>query len=272
MAQQETLYSLDQIGYTLVRFNSTGIFETHKDRMVDPYAETRMHKVPQVEGIQYAPQITAKTLPALVVLHDQWGLTSPIQELAKSLACHGYVVLVPNLYGRLGGMVTANAEVAEALMEKLNEQHALQDINACFEYLNCNLTEDALLERTVRNGHGVIGFGMGGTLAIKTAAHRRRLQAAVAIGGTLPTEEETARGLFCPVLVQQPGQIPQSSTEEIERFCQTAQEAGKNVEYHTYAEAFPGFWYPNSPNYRAGDMDTALQKSMDFLASMVKKS
>ena len=272
MAQQETAYSIDQIGYTLVRFNSTGVFETHKDRMVDPYAETRMHKVPQVEGIQYAPQVTAKTLPALVVLHDQWGLTSPIQELAKGLACHGYVVLVPNLYGRLGGMVTANTEVAEALMEKLNEQHALQDINACFEYLNCNLTEDSSLERTVRNGHGVVGFGMGGTLAIKTAAHRRRLQAAAAIGGTMPSSEETAQGLYCPLLLQQPGQTPQSSAEDIEHFCQIAKEFGKNVQCHTYPEASPGFWYPNSPNYRAGDMDAAVQKSLDFISGLVKKS
>jgi carboxymethylenebutenolidase len=271
MPQQETAYSLDQIGYTPVRFNSTGIFETHKDRMVDPYAETRMHKVPQVEGIQYAPQITGKILPALVVLHDQWGLTSPIQELAKGLACHGYVVLVPNLYGRLGGMVTANAEVAEAIMEKLNEQQALQDINACFEFLNSNLAEDTLLERTVRNGHGVVGFGMGGTLAIKTAAHRRRLQAAVAIGGTVPPGLETAQGLYCPLMLQQAGQTPQSPAEELDHFCQTAKEAGKNVELHTYAEAAPGFWYPNSPNYRAADMDTALQKSLDFISNLIKK-
>ena len=272
MTQQETTYSLDQIGYTPVRFNSTGIFETHKDRMVDPYAETRMHKVPQVEGIQYAPQVTEKILPCIVVLHDQWGLTSPIQELAKGLACHGYIVLIPNLYGRLGGMVTANTEVAEALMEKLNEKHALQDINACFEYLNCNLTEDTLLERTVRNGHGVVGFGMGGTLAIKTAAQRRRLQAAVAIGGTLPAGQETAQGLYCPLLLQQAGQTPQSSAEELDLFCQTAKEAGKNVEQHTYAEASPGFWYPNSPNYRASDLDTALQKSLDFISNLIKKA
>jgi len=277
MPQQETAYSLDQIGYTLVRFNSTGIFETHKDRMVDPYAETRMHKVPQVEGIQYAPQIyepqsTTKILPALVVLHDQWGLTSPIQELAKGLACHGYIVLVPNLYGRLGGMVTANAEVAEALMEKLNEQQALQDIHACFEYLNANLTEDTLLERTVRNGHGVIGFGMGGTLAIKTAAHRRRLQAAVAIGGTIPAGPETAQGLYCPLMLQQAGLTPQSSIEELDHFCQAAKEAGKTVELHTYPEASTGFWYPNSPNYRASDLETALQKSLDFISNLIKRA
>jgi carboxymethylenebutenolidase len=142
--------------------------------MVDPYAATRMPKGPQVEGIQYAPQVTGKLLPVLVVLHDQWGLTSPIQDLAKGLACHGYIVLVPNLYGRLGGMVTANTEVAEALMERLNVQQALTDISACFEFLNCNLTEDTLLDRTVRNAHAVIGFGMGGMLAIKTAPTRQK--------------------------------------------------------------------------------------------------
>ncbi len=272
MPQQETAYSVDQIGYTLVRFNSTGIFETHKDRMVDPYAETRMHKVPQVEGIQYAPQETTKLLPALVVLHDQWGLTSHIQELAKGLACHGYIVMIPNLYGRLGGMVTANAEVAEALMERLNEQQALQDINACFEYLNCNIAEDTQLERTVRNGHGVIGIGMGGTLAIKAAAHRRRLQAAVAIGGNVSLDPETAQGLFCPLLIQQAGQTPQTSTEAVDTFCQTAKEAGKTVDLQTYAEASPGFWYPHSPNYRATDMENALERSLDFIGNLIKKS
>ena len=169
-------------------------------------------------------------------------------------------------------MVTANTEVAEALKERLNEEHALQDINACFEYLNCNIAEDTLLERTVRNGHGAVGFGMGGTLAIKTAAHRRRLQAAVAIGGTLPAGPETAQGLYCPLLMQQPGQSPQTSREELENFCQTAKEAGKNVDLHTYPEASPEFWYPNSPNYRATDMEDALQRSLDFMDNLIKKA
>jgi carboxymethylenebutenolidase len=272
MTQQTTAFSLDQIGCTLLRFNSTGIFETHKDHMVDPYSATRMPKVPQVEGIQYAPQITGKILPALVVLHDQWGLTSPIQDLAKGLACHGYVVLVPNLYGRLGGMVTANAEVAEALMKRLNEQQALQDINACFEYLNCNIAEDTLLERTVRNGHGVVGFGMGGMLAIKTAAHRRRIQAAVAIGGTLPDDPDAAKELFCPLMLHLAGQTPQVPQEELEHFCQTATEAGKVVDVHQYSKASPGFWYPHSPNYRASDQEDALQTSLDFIGTLLRKS
>ena len=272
MTQQTTPYSLDQIGYSLLRFNSTGIFETHKDHMVDPYAETRMPKVPQVEGIQYAPQDTTTRLPALVVLHDQWGLTAPIQDLAKSLACHGYVVVVPNLYGRQGGMVTANQEVADALRERLNEQQALQDINACFEFLNANLTEDASLERTTRNAHAVIGFGMGGTLAIKTAAHRRRLQAAVAIGGSVPSSDgEIAQKLYCPLLVHQPLQTPESNSEDLDQFSASAQTNGKTVEIVKYPDAAPGFWYTSSPNHRAHDKEQAMQKSLDFIGNIIRK-
>ena len=272
MTQHTTPYDLEQIGYTLVRFNSTGIFETHKDHMVDPYSATRPPKGPQVEGIQFAPQEANKILPAMVVLHDRYGLTSHIQNLAKGLSSQGYVVLVPNLYGRQGGMVTANAEVADALMERVNEQQALQDINASFEFLNANLTEDTTLERTTRNAHAVIGFGMGGTLAIKTAAHRRRLQAAVAICGTLPTDAELAQRLYCPLLLQTPGKSALNSAEERDLFCQTAKDAGKTVEVRSYPEASDEFWQSSTPGYRASDLEEALQTSIDFINGIIKKT
>lgn len=272
MTQHTTPYGIEQIGYTVVRFNSSGIFETHKDHMVDPYAETRQPKGPQVEGIQFAPQEANKILPAMVLLHDRYGLTSHIQELAKSLSCQGYVVLVPNLYVRQGGMVTANAEVADALMERVNEQQALQDINASFEFLNANLTEDINLERTTRNAHAVIGFGMGGSLAIKTAAHRRRLQAAVAICGTLPTDPELAQRLYCPLLLQTPGRSILNSAEERDQFCQTAKQAGKKIEVRSYPEASDEFWQSSTPGYRSSDLEEVLQTSIDFINPIINKT
>jgi dienelactone hydrolase len=124
----------------------------------------------------------------------------------------------------------------------------------------------------VRNAHAVIGFGMGGMLAIKTAAHRRRLQAAVAIGGTLPSDPDAAKGLFCPLMLQLAGQTPQVSQEELAHFCQTAQEAGKLVDVHHYYKSSPGFWYPHSPNYQASDLEEALQNSLEFIGNLLKKS
>ena len=56
MTNHVTPFSIDQIGFHAVRFSSLGIFETHKDKMVDPYAATKIPKGSQVEGTQYAPQ------------------------------------------------------------------------------------------------------------------------------------------------------------------------------------------------------------------------
>ena len=96
-------------------------------------------------------------------------------------------------------MVTANAEVADALMGKLNESLVLQDINSCCEFLN---TRDHIKQ----NIHGVVGFGMGGSYALRFACQRKRLRAAVVYYGRVMQPETAINDLFCPVLYHQAGQ------------------------------------------------------------------
>ena len=153
MTTQAPPFSLQQIGIGTARFPSGVAIPTATDAMVDPYIKTRVTKDVQVECIQFWPQDKV-VYPGIVVLHDWWGMNSQITDLGARLACEGYGVIIPKLYGRLGGMVTANAEVAEALMAKCNEQLLLQDINSCCEYLNTS-------EHVKRNIHGVVGFGVG---------------------------------------------------------------------------------------------------------------
>jgi carboxymethylenebutenolidase len=167
MTTQAAPFSLDQIGTGTARFPSGMAIPTATDAMVDPYIRTRVSKDVQVECIQFWPQ-DKTAYPGIVLLHDWWGMNSQITDLGARLACEGYGVIIPKLYGRLGGMVTANAEVAEALMAKCNEKLLLQDINTCCEYLNTT-------EHTKRNIHGVVGFGMGASLAIRFACQRKRL-------------------------------------------------------------------------------------------------
>ena len=270
MTDQGSPFSLDQIGAHAVRFSSSGVFETHKDQMVDPYAATKIPKGAQVEGTVYAPQ-TKGIFPAVVLLHDRWGLTSQIGETAKKLACEGYVVLTPNLYGRQGGMITANAEVADALMARLNEKDALQDINACCEFLNTNVAEDTTLDQTKRNVHGVVGFGMGGTLAIRFACQRKRLKTAVAFYGQLPDSSETAKRLFCPVLYHAAGANGVVTQDEIEQLQQAAKQENKHIEVQLYPEASPGFCNENqSETYRQEVAKRAWTSTIDFLNRYLK--
>lgn len=55
MSERVTPFPPDQIGFSSVRFSSKGIFDTHKDKMVDPYAQTRIPKEHQVQGVQFWP-------------------------------------------------------------------------------------------------------------------------------------------------------------------------------------------------------------------------
>ena len=271
MTNRVTPFSIDQIGFHAVRFSSLGIFDTHKDKMVDPYAATKIPKGSQVEGTQYAPQ-SEGIFPSIVLLHDRWGYTSQMRDTAKRLATEGYVVLVPNLYGRQGGMVTANAEVADALMERLNEKDAMQDINACCEYLNTNLAEDKLLDLTKPNVHAVVGFGMGGSLAIKFACHRKRLKTAVAFYGDLPDSSETAKGLYCPVLYHAAGTNSSVTQEDIDQFQQAAKQENKHFEVERYPEASAGFCNETQPaTYQEDAATRAWEATIDFLDKHLKK-
>ena len=270
MTHRVSPFSVDQIGFHAVRFSSTGIFETHKDHMVDPYAATRIPKESQVEGTQYIPQSDG-IFPSIVLLHDRWGYTSQMRDTAKRLATEGYVVLVPNLYGRQGGMITANADVADALMERLNVKDAMQDINACCEYLNTNLAEDTSLDLTKRNAHAVVGFGMGGSLAIRFACHRKRLKTAIAFYGNLPDSTEAAKELHCPVLYHAAGSNNLVSQEEIDQFQQAAKQENTQFEVQYYPDSSPGFCNETQPaTYHEEAATRAWDATIHFLDKHLK--
>ena len=104
---QTAPFTLAQIGTGTARFPSGVPIPTHTDQMVDPYFKSKMPKEHQVDCLLFWPQ-QAGTYPGVVLLHDRWGLTGQMKDLGARLACEGYTVIIPNLYGRLGGMVTAS--------------------------------------------------------------------------------------------------------------------------------------------------------------------
>lgn len=251
-------FTLQQIGTDTARFPSGAAIPTPTDSAVDPYARTRMSKDVQVEAIQFWPQEKG-TYPGLVLIHEWWGLNSQIKDLGANLACEGYGVIIPNLYARLGGMVTANAEIAEALMGRLNNQLALQDINSCCEFLN---TRDYIK----RNIHGVVGFGMGGSLALQFASKRKRLRAAVAFYGRMFEPIAAFNDVRCPVLYHQAEQDTWASPLEADRLREAATEYGKQVEIKLYRHAPHAFCNEMRPDtFRPDAAAEAWKETAAFL-------
>jgi carboxymethylenebutenolidase len=250
-------FTLQQIGTGTSRFPSGVALPTITDASVDPYIRTRPIQTVQVECIEFWPQEKG-TYPGIVLLHEAWGLNSQIKDLGARLACEGYGVIIPNLYGRIGGMVTGNEEVAEALMGKLNESLALQDINSCCEFLNTK-------QFIKRNIHGVLGFGMGGTLALKFACHRKRLRAAVSYYGRL-IQLETLQDLLCPVLYHHAENDPRVSSDDVQRLRSLASEYKKRVDIRSYANAPHAFSNEARPDsYRKETAIEAWSATIAFL-------
>lgn len=229
MSVEAPPYNLQQIGTGTARFPSGVAIPTITDAAVDPYIKTKFPKEVQVECILFWPQAKGP-YPAIVLLHEWWGQNSQIKDLGARLACEGYGVIIPNLYGRIGGMVTANAEVAAALMEKLSPTGVLQDINSCCEFLN---TRDLYK----RNIHGVVGFGMGASLALQFACQRKRLRACVAYYGKMVQPADTLKNLACPVLYHQALLDEWVTPNEVEELRAAGAAFSKQIDIRSYPGA-----------------------------------
>ncbi|MDH4098075.1 MAG: dienelactone hydrolase family protein [Nitrospira sp.] len=255
---QSAPFTLEQIGTGTARFPSGVPIPTHTDQMVDPYFKTRMPKEHQIDSLLFWPQAKG-VYPGLLLLHDRWGLTGQMKDLGARLACEGYLVIIPNLYGRLGGMVTANDEVASALQDKQNEAQVLTDINSCCEYLN-------MRDMAKRNIHGVVGYGMGGSYALRFACQRKRLRAVVSYYGKMVRPRELMNDITSPLLYHQAGKDTWATEDNVHELRAAVTEYGKRMEIHTYPDVPHAFCNEMKPDaYRPEATALAWERTAAFL-------
>ena len=98
--------------------------------------------------------------PGVVVIQEWWGLVPHIEDLCERLAAEGFVALAPDLYH---GETTTEPDEAGKLLMSLNLERAAKDMSGAVDHL---------LAHSTGTGLGVIGFCMGGALALQLAAQR----------------------------------------------------------------------------------------------------
>mgnify|MGYP000931417388 FL=1 len=74
-----------------------------------------------------------EAFPGIIMIHEWWGLNDNVQEMAKKLASHGYVVLAVDLYG---GDVATTSEEARQLMTSFDKDNGVQNMDSAISYLN----------------------------------------------------------------------------------------------------------------------------------------
>ena len=84
-----------------------------------------------VNAVMYTPQGNGP-FPALVVIHEWWGLNDWVKEQASKLADQGYVTLAIDLYR---GKVASTPDEAHEIMRGVPEDRANRDLLAASSYL-----------------------------------------------------------------------------------------------------------------------------------------
>ncbi len=103
--------------------------------------------------------------PGVVVIQEWWGLVPHITDVCDRFAAEGFVALAPDLYH---GQVTTEPDEAGKLMMALNIDEATREMGGAANHL---VGLDAVTSEQV----GVVGFCMGGGLALALACARPEL-------------------------------------------------------------------------------------------------
>ncbi len=106
--------------------------------------------------------------PGVVVIQEWWGLNDHIKDVVDRFAAAGFVALAPDLYH---GASATEPDGAGKLMMALNLGEAGKDMSGAI---------DLLQQRTGLSNVGVVGFCMGGGLALVASCQRPDAVAAVA--------------------------------------------------------------------------------------------
>jgi len=214
-----------------------------------------------VNGLLYTPAGKGP-FPALIVIHEYWGLNDWVKEQAAKFADEGYVALAIDLYR---GKVADNPDMAHELMRGVPEDRAIRDLKAAFDFL-------AAQPNVKKERIGSIGWCMGGGYSLDVALAEPGLAATVINYGHLATDPEALKKIQAPILGSFGGQDRGITPEDVKKFEETMQKLGKKIEVKIYPDAGHAFENPgNRQGYRAADTADVWQRTVAFLAATLKK-
>jgi carboxymethylenebutenolidase len=183
------------------------------------------------------PEVKDKA-PAVIVIHEIFGLTDWVEDLTDQLAEAGYIAIAPDLLWGKGpngegteAIVSSKGNVGQAI-QSLPKPQITADLDAVAKYVSalpsCN------------GKYSVCGFCWGGGEAFRYATNNKDLKAAFSFYGPPPTGEADVERINCPVYGFYGGNdnrinaaIPAATT--------LMQKTGKTYEPVTYEGAGHGF-------------------------------
>jgi len=170
--------------------------------------------------------------PGIVLLSAMWGLNWAQKEITRCFARAGFVALSPDL---LQGQLPKDRAAALLAKTSLDVDQTVEDIVAACRYIR------KLPWVGAQGKLGVVGFCLGGGLALLALARTREFHAGVIYHHSLFPDPEELRGITCKILGHYGTADETTPREEVESFKETLERFGKKHEIVFYEGMVHGF-------------------------------
>jgi len=208
-----------------------------------------------IDGYLALPPGTGK-YPALLLVHEWWGLNDWIKEQAQKFAAQGYVTLAVDLYR---GKVATDPMTAHELMRGVPQDLALSDMVAGIVYL---VKRDDVVKEHI----GAVGWCWGGGQVMELAVHEPGLGAVVVNYGALPTDPNQLQQIGAPVLGNFGANDQGITPDDVHDFEKAMKNLNRRVDVKIYPGAGHAFENPNNKDgYRPEAAADAWQRTLNFL-------
>jgi carboxymethylenebutenolidase len=145
-----------------------------------------------VKAFVVYPEVKTKA-PAVLVIHEIFGLTDWAKSLADQIAAAGYIAIAPDLLSAPGKDTESypSQDAAVKAISALQTPQIFADLDAAADYVTKLPAANGTL--------AVTGFCWGGGQSFAYANHNPKLKAAYVFYGPGPTTNAEAAKIQCPV-------------------------------------------------------------------------
>ncbi|MGH9799692.1 MAG: dienelactone hydrolase family protein, partial [Blastocatellia bacterium] len=198
--------------------------------------------------------------PAVIVVHEWWGLNPHIEDIAQRYAREGFIAVAADLYN---GVTTKDSKEAGSLMSALKPEDGIESLKIVLDSLRANPEVTCV---------GVTGFCMGGTFALLLACHAK-VEASAPFYGDVPVDTTVIGKLGCPVLFIGGEKDQWITVEKMNRLDTALKQYSKPGEVRIYPGADHAFFNDTRPEvYSKTDAEDAWKTVIEFFNKHLRQT
>jgi carboxymethylenebutenolidase len=203
---------------------------------------------------------TQQQLPAVIMIHEWWGLNEYIKNQADILAKEGYVVLAVDLYqGEIATTSDRSRELSSSVRN--NPASAIDNLKSAVNYVkSLEIVDDSKVAS--------LGWCFGGDWSLQLAVNsssENPLAATIVYYGRPVIDNASNASIDWPILGIFGDQDQAISVESVKQFASALNASGITNEIYLYEGVGHAFANPSGDNYAPKETADAWQKTIGFL-------